>query len=83
MKKNIRYTDAPEEIEDSLLIAKEVPDFLPPPDKLIAKVETKKVTIALSKRSVEFFKTTAKKNNLSYQQLIRKVLDSYTERYAK
>jgi hypothetical protein len=33
-----------------------VPDFLPPPEELAFKENTVKVTISLSKGSVEFFK---------------------------
>jgi predicted DNA binding CopG/RHH family protein len=83
MKKSGRYTDAPKEINDALLSATEIEDFLPPPDQLIAKEETQKITIALSQRSVEFFKSAADENHIPYQQLIRKVLDNYTEHYAK
>jgi hypothetical protein len=35
---------------------KVVPDFLPSPEELVLKDETVKVTIALSKTSVEFLK---------------------------
>ena len=83
MKKKIRYTEAPEEVQSSILQGEVVADFLPPPEQLIAKEETRKITIALSKRSVDFFKDAAEKNNIPYQQLIRKVLDNYTEHYAK
>ncbi|MBN2863735.1 MAG: hypothetical protein JXN62_11260 [Bacteroidales bacterium] len=83
MKKPITYTDAPEEFQAALIQGDVVEDFLPPPEKLIAKEETRKITIALSKRSVDFFKDAADKNHIPYQQLIRKVLDNYTEHYAK
>jgi predicted DNA binding CopG/RHH family protein len=83
MKNKIHYTDAPEEIQDAILQGEVVEDFLPPPQQLIAKEETRKITIALSKRSVDFFKDAAEKNHIPYQQLIRKVLDNYTEHYTK
>ncbi len=83
MNKNSKYTEAPEEIENALLSATEIEDFLPPPEQLIAKEETRKITISLSKRSVDFFKSAAHENHIPYQQLIRKVLDNYTEHYAK
>ncbi len=83
MKSKIHYTDAPEEIQDAILQGEVVEDFLPPPEQLIAKEETRKITILLSKRSVDFFKDAAEKNDIPYQQLIRKVLDNYTEHYAK
>ena len=40
---------------------KVVSDFLPSPEELALKDETVKVTIALSKTSVDFFKKQAKK----------------------
>jgi len=42
-----------------------------------------KVTIALSKRSVEFFKTEARKHNTQYQRMIRRLLDAYAEHHAR
>lgn len=83
MNKNDKYTDAPKDIEDALLNATIVEDFLPPPEQLIVKEDTRKITISLSKRSVDFFKTAANENHIPYQQLIRKVLDNYTKHYAK
>ena len=38
-----------------------VKDFLPPPSELVARDDTVKVTLALSKESVKFFKEQAKK----------------------
>ncbi|MCG6906275.1 MAG: hypothetical protein LJE63_06580, partial [Desulfobacteraceae bacterium] len=52
--------------------------FLPSPEDLALKDETVKVTIALSRRSVEFFKKAAKKYNTQYQKMIRRLLDEYT-----
>lgn len=83
MKKKIHYTDAPVEVQNTILQGEVVEDFLPPPEQLITKEETRKITITLSKRSVDFFKDAAEKNHIPYQQLIRKVLDNYTEHYAK
>ena len=83
MKSKVKYSDAPEEIHDALLNAKEIEDFLPPPELLIAKDETKKITISLSKKSIDFFKSVSEENHIPYQQMIRKVLDNYTEHYAK
>jgi hypothetical protein len=60
-----------------------VPDFLPPPDQLAFRDEGVKVTIALSKRSVEFFKSHAAKNQTRYQRMIRQLLDAYVDAYAQ
>lgn len=46
-------------------------------EELALKDETVKVTIALSKTSVEFFKKEAEKYNTQYQKMIRRLLDEY------
>ncbi len=74
MKKRIKYTDEP------LGKVRVIPDFLPPPEELALKEQTVKVTIALSKASVDFFKMEAKKYNTQYQKMIRRLLDEYTAR---
>jgi hypothetical protein len=60
-----------------------VPDFLPPPNQLAFRDEGVKVTIALSKRSVDFFKLHADKNQTQYQRMIRQLLDAYVDAYAQ
>jgi hypothetical protein len=60
-----------------------VRDFLPPPDQLAFRDEGVKVTIALSKRSVEFFKLHAAKNQTQYQRMIRQLLDAYVDAHAR
>ena len=72
MKAKIRYTDEP------IGKVKVIADFLPSPEELALKDETVKVTIALSRTSVEFFKNEAKKYNTQYQKMIRRLLDEYT-----
>ena len=46
-------------------------DFLPSPDALVAREDNVKVTIGLSRRSVEFFKRAAKQRRIPYQRMIR------------
>ena len=58
-----------------------VDDFLPPPDRLVLKEEQVKVTIALSRESVDFFKEEAKKRKIPYQKMIRRVIDLYADRF--
>lgn len=60
-----------------------VKDFLPPPEELVFPEETIKVTISLSRLSVEFFKQQAKKQHVKYQQMIRELLDRYAIQYSK
>ena len=73
-KKPVSYTNEP-------LALEAVADFLPPPEDLVLKEQTVKVTISLTKSSVEFFKQRAKRRRAPYQAMIRKVLDLYTARY--
>ena len=61
---------------------KVIPDFLPSPEELALKNETVKITISLSKVSVEFFKKEAKKYNTQYQKMIRRLLDEYASHQA-
>jgi hypothetical protein len=77
MTKSTRYTDEP------LGKLEIVNDFLPPPDALVFREETVKVTLALSKRSVEFFKREAGKHNTQYQRMIRRLLEAYTDHYSE
>ncbi len=72
MKRKIKYPDEP------FGKVRVVSDFLPSPEELALKDETVKVTIALSKTSVDFFKKEAKKYNTQYQKMIRRLLDEYT-----
>lgn len=73
MKKKIAYTDEP------LGDIEVVPDFLPPPSELAFREEGVKVTLALSKKSVEFFKFEASKHQTQYQRMIRRLLDAYVD----
>ena len=74
MKKKIKYSDEP--IEN----IKVIQDFLPSPEELVFKDQTVKVTISLSKSSVDYFKQIAKSYNTQYQKMIRRLLDEYVSR---
>jgi hypothetical protein len=76
MKEKTRYTDEP------MKVGRILPDFLPPPDKLIFKDDAVKVTITLSTRSVLFFKDEAAKRGVQYQRMIRRLLDAYVDAFA-
>jgi predicted DNA binding CopG/RHH family protein len=43
----------------------------------VLKDETVKITISLSKTSVDFFKKEAEKYNTPYQKMIRRLLHEY------
>lgn len=58
-----------------------VDDFLPAPENLVFKEDNIKVTLGLSRRSIEFFKREAKKNHTQYQKMIRRLLDIYASRH--
>jgi predicted DNA binding CopG/RHH family protein len=73
MKKKIVYTDEP--MGDVQVVA----DFLPSPAELAFREDGVKVTLALSKSSVDFFKSEAAKHQTQYQRMIRRLLDSYVE----
>jgi hypothetical protein len=60
-----------------------VEDFLPPPDQLVLKDDGVKITLSLSKKSIDFFKAHAAQSNVPYQRMIRSLLDSYADRYTK
>ena len=59
---------------------KVVNDFLPPPDQLVLRESNVKVTLSLSRRSVDFFKREAQKQQVPYQRMIRALVDAYAER---
>ena len=57
-----------------------VPDFLPSPAELVPREENVKVTLSLSRRSLDFFKREAKKRRVPYQRMIRALVDAYAEK---
>ena len=73
----IKYTDEP------LSELRVVPDFLPRPEELVLREDGIKVTISLSRRSVEFFKGEARKHNTQYQRMIRRLLDAYAAHHSR
>ncbi|MBL7129622.1 MAG: CopG family transcriptional regulator [Ignavibacteria bacterium] len=76
MKKKIKYSN--EKIGEIVMVK----DFLPKPEDLVFKEDTIKVTLNLSKSSIEFFKEIAQRHGSQYQKLIRNLLDRYTSHYS-
>lgn len=76
MSAKIKYTNEPIE-------ANVIQDFLPPPEEFAFREEGVKVTIALSKKSIEFLKAEATKHHTQYQRMIRRLIDSYVDAYDK
>ena len=74
-KRKVKYRDEP------VGKIKIVDDFLPNPKDLVLKEETKKITISLTKSSIEFFKHEAAKHRTNYQTMIRALIDKYTSHY--
>ena len=70
MKNKIKYND-------ELIEARVISDFLPSPEVLSLKEKKTKVTLALTQRSLDFFKSSAKKYGASYQAMIRRLIDYY------
>jgi len=73
MSRKIQYTDEP------LGELRVISDFLPSPEELAFREESVKVTISLSKKSVDFFKTEASKHHTQYQRMIRQLIDAYVD----
>ena len=77
MSTKIKYADEP------WGNPKVIPDFLPAPEDLAFREEGVKVTLVLSRRSVEFFKQEAVKHHTQYQRMIRRLLDAYAEHHTR
>jgi predicted DNA binding CopG/RHH family protein len=75
MKKTIIYTDEP------LQFGERVKDFLPPPDQLVKREETIKITLEVTRNSLEFFKEKAQQEHVPYQRMLRGLIDSYVKQY--
>lgn len=76
MSAKIKYSDEP--IGDVQVIV----DFLPSPSELAFNEEGVKITLSLSKKSVDFFKSEAAKNHTQYQRMIRRLLDAYVDAHS-
>lgn len=70
MNNRIKYSNEPVE-------ARVISDFLPSPENLILKEKKTRVTLTLTQKSLDFFKSAAKKHGASYQAMIRRLIDYY------
>lgn len=77
MGKKIVYTDEP------MKIGKMLEDFLPPPDQLVKRNDTVKITLELTRESLDFFKLQAKKSHVPYQRMLRGLIDNCAKAYQK
>lgn len=80
-KKRTQYKKTPRAIADAINASEIIEDFLPKPEELVFKKETVKVTMNLSKESVDFFKKRSRKYGVSYQKMINSLVDKYVQRY--
>lgn len=72
---DVRYTDDLHEMDS---IGARVVATLPPPERLVIPDDGVKVTLTLSRQSVDFFKEIAQANRVPYQRMIRNLVDEYT-----
>ncbi len=77
MSAKIKYT------EESLGKVQLFADFLPSPAELAFREDGVKVTLSLSKKSIEFFKAEAAKHRTRYQRMIRRLVDAYVDGQAQ
>ncbi len=77
MNAKIKYTNEP------MGEPKVIKDFLPSPAELAFNEEAVKVTLALSKKSIDFFKAEATKNHTQYQRMIRRLVDAYVDSHSR
>lgn len=73
----VKYTNEP------IGKIKIIKDFLPSPGELVLKKDTVRVTLLLSKDSINYFKQEAKKHHAHYQTMVRALLDKYVHHYEK
>lgn len=74
-QKKIVYTDEP------MGELKIIHDFLPSPAELAGRDKTVKITLALTKSTLDFFKEIAKVHGMPYQKMIRHLLDEYKAKH--
>ncbi len=78
---NVDYTDAPDDVRESLEDPIFVDDLLPSPEEFVRKAKKEKITIAIDKDSLDLYKQYAKKHNAKYQSMINGVLSSYADKF--
>lgn len=76
-KKKVKYTN---EAIGNIHVMK---DFLPDPENLVLKEETVKITLSLTKSSINYFKEQANLYHTQYQKMIRALVDQYAAQHQK
>jgi len=82
-RKKISYKAAPKDIADAIDSSEVIEDFLPRPEELVFKKQTVKITMNLSKASIDFFKSRSRKYGVPYQKMINNLVDKYVEKYKR
>jgi hypothetical protein len=76
MKKRIRYGDEPMDL-------RVVPDFLPPPEELRLKQSRVKVTLEVSRESLDFYKAQSGRDPEGHLRMMQQLLDIYASRHSE
>lgn len=77
MKERIKYTN------ENMGNVRVIRDFVPGPEQLVLTEQKVKVSISLSKSSLEFFKSRASRYHTAYPRMIRNRLDAYALQHMK
>ncbi len=77
----VNYTDAPDDVRESLEDPIFMNDLLPSPEEFIRKTKKEKITIAVDKDSLDLYKQYAKKHDAKYQSMMNGVLSSYADKF--
>jgi len=88
MRTDVKYTDPPKDIRESLDRAVIIPNFELTPEGVMEFAESRKkakrqISIYLSVETIEGFKREAEKTGNRYQTMISDVLDTYSNQYLK
>ena len=60
----------------------QVKDFLPAPEFLFSNNEKVRVTVYLSKFSLDYLKKQAQQHHTKYQRMVRELIDQYVSQHA-
>jgi uncharacterized protein (DUF4415 family) len=78
------YTDAPPEINKITEHGTIAPDhWFPSPERMKELVDKQKITLLISRSTLEKFKTAAQEHGLKYQTMINQVLTYYAREHLK
>ncbi len=73
-KERVKYTNEP------MQLGEEVDNFLPPSEKLVLRPKPILVMLTLDADTVAYFKAEADRLEVSYQRMIRNLLNEYKAR---